>query len=105
MHVHIRRLSYEIQEFLLSLALQFMFQRRCRVEMILNGALPVSADDENVLNTARERFLDDILDGRLVHDGEHLFRCRLSRGEKSRAISCGGNHCFSYRLSRHVHCS
>ena len=105
MHVHIRRLAYEIEQFPLPLSLQFVFERGRRVEMILDGALPVSADDEDVLDAAQERLLDDVLDGRLIHDGKHFLRRRLRGGEEARAVSCGGNHCFSYRLSRHVHCS
>ena len=81
-----RRLLHELQQVRLPLATEFRLELGCRVEMVFDGALAVAADDQDVLDAARERLFDDVLNRRLVDDGQHLFRRRL-RGRQARAIT------------------
>jgi hypothetical protein len=43
------------------------------IEIILDCAFTPAGDNEDILNTGIECFLDNIMDDRLVDDREHLF--------------------------------
>ena len=46
-------------------------------------------------------FLDDVLNGWLVDDGQHLFRCRLGRWQESGTEPCYRNHSLCGAPSPH----
>ena len=105
-NIYIRSLADDVEQLRLPLALQFMFERRCGVKVILDGTLSVTADDEDVLNAACKSLLHNVLNGRLIYDGQHFLRRRLRRGEETRSIACGGNDGFAYALFLvHLICS
>ncbi len=63
--------------------------------MIFDSALAAARDDDHRFNARRDRFFDDILDKRLVDQGQHFFRRCFGRRQKSRAQSGGGKDCFA----------
>src|SRR5258707_1596534 len=65
------------------------------VEMIFNGVLAFSGDDNNVFDPGSDAFFRDVLNLRLVHDREHFFRLGLGGGEKTRSEAGGREDGFS----------
>jgi len=61
---------------------EFAFQLVGLVEMILDGALGTTGDEDHVGDAGSHRLLHRILDQRLVHDGHHLFGLALVAGRK-----------------------
>jgi hypothetical protein len=51
---------------------QERFQLRIEVEVVLDGALAPPGDDQDVVDPAGHRLLDDELQDGGVHDREHL---------------------------------
>src|SRR5262249_47437657 len=67
----------------------------CDVEVILDRVLAAAGDDDDVVGAGRDRFLDAVLDDRLVAAVEGLLRLRLGRRKKSRAEARGGEDGFA----------
>ena len=55
------------------------------VEVVLERGLVASRHHEHIGESRLDGLFDDVLDGRLVDDGEHLFRHRLRRREEPRS--------------------
>ena len=51
---------------------EFVFEFTVRREVLLDGALTSPDDDEDVGDAAGDCFLDDVLNHRFVHDGQHF---------------------------------
>ena len=70
--------------------------------MVLDAALAAAGDEDHLGDSGRRRFLDRVLDQRLVDDRQHLLRLRLGGRQKSCAEPGHGK----YRLSNTVlnHC-
>ena len=96
--IDIGRLTQDVEKILPPLTQELVLECRRRVKMILDGAFPMTADDQNFLDTACQGFLHNILDGRLIDNGQHLLRCCFRRRKKSCSISCCRNNRFSYLL-------
>ena len=96
--IDIGRLTQDVEKILPPLTQELVLECRRGVKMILDGAFPMTADDQNFLDTACQGFLHNILDGRLIDNGQHLLRCRFCRRKKSCSISCCRNNRFSYLL-------
>ena len=52
------------------------------VEVILDGVLAAAGDEDDVVDAGGDRFLDAVLNDRLVDERQHLFRLRLGRGQE-----------------------
>ena len=65
-------------------------EHRSVVEMIFDGVLSFAGDDDDVLDAGGDALFSDVLDLRLVHDGEHFFGLRLGSGKKTRTEARGG---------------
>src|SRR5437773_3343004 len=82
----------------------FLFQktleRRRRIEMIFDGILAFAGDDNDVLDSRRDALFGDVLNLRLVDDGEHLFGLRFGGGKEARAEAGGREHGLSNFLMR-----
>src|SRR6266571_8105323 len=68
-----------------------VFELYVRIEVVLDGPFPAARDDQDVSNSAGRRLLDDILNGGLVHDGNHFLRLGLRVGKEPGAESGRGN--------------
>ena len=66
------------------------------VEVIIHGRFGTVGHDEDIFDPGSHGFLDDVLNDRLVHHGEHLFGHGLGGGQHTGAQSGGGNDCFAY---------
>jgi hypothetical protein len=53
------------------------------VEVVLDGLLAAAGDDEDVVEPGPDGLLDDVLNGGLVDQGQHLLRLRLGRREEA----------------------
>ncbi len=61
-----------------------------RVEVVGDRVLVAADDDEDVVDPGVRSLFDDVLDRRLVDDGQHLFRHRLRRGKESSPSPAAG---------------
>ena len=79
-----------LEQIQLRATLQQALQLVGDVEMILDGGLAASGDDDDRLDPRGHRLLDDVLDDRLVDQGQHLLGLGLGGGKETRAHACGG---------------
>ena len=70
---HLGDCHHLVVDLLLFAGKQPGFQLRVAVEVVLHGGLSSAGDNQNVLDAAVYRFLHDVLDGRFIDDGQHLF--------------------------------
>src|SRR5437867_5376690 len=64
--------------------------------MILDGVLAAAGDEDDVVDARRHRFLDAVLNDRLVDERQHFLRLRLRRRKESSAEAGRRKHRFSY---------
>ena len=74
---------------------QLFFQLRAAVKVILNDALVAAQNDEDIGDAGTHSFFHQILDGRLVHNGEHLLGHGLCGGQHAGAQACRGDDGFT----------
>lgn len=72
---------------------------RRMIEMIFDRPLVLSGDDENIINTGPDRFLNYILDDRLIDYRQHLFRLGFSDREKPCTVPCRRDYHSSFFCS------
>ena len=90
MHLaEVGRLADPRKAVLVALGLEGGLELPVAVEVVLEGHLVATGDDEHVVETGAHGLLDDVLDRRLVDDGQHLLRRGLGRGEEAGAQSSG----------------
>ena len=65
------------------------------VEVVLDRLLGPAGHDEDVLDARRHGLLDDVLDPRLVDQGDHLLGRRLGGREEAGAEPRGGDDCLA----------
>ena len=72
------------------LASSVCFELGDAVEVVLEGALVAAGDHQDVVDAGGDGLLDDVLDGRLVDDRQHLLGHRLGGGKETGAeAGCG----------------
>jgi hypothetical protein len=94
--------AQRVEQFLLALRLQYRLELGVAVEMILDGALGTSGDEDQGVGAGGERLVDRILNERLIDDRQHFLRAGLGDGEKSRAASRNGEHGSFYGFVWHA---
>jgi hypothetical protein len=60
------------------------------IEMIFDRAFAASGDKDEMFNTRRARFFNNMLNDRLIDDRQHFFRDRFRGGQKPRAETSDG---------------
>ena len=70
-------------------------QRRSRVEVILHRLLVAAGDHQDVIETGTCGLGHHVLDGGLVHHGEHLFGHGLGGRQEARAETGRGDDSFA----------
>ena len=60
------------------------------IEVIFDGILPFTGNDDDVLDAGSNAFLSDILNLGLIDNGEHFLRLGLGGGQEARAEPSGG---------------
>jgi hypothetical protein len=84
-------------ELLVLLALlQVELELEVAVEVVLDGPLAPTGDDEDVGDAGADRFLHHVLDGGFVDDRHHLLRLALGGREESRPQPGGRDHCLPH---------
>src|SRR6266508_3955645 len=73
----------QLELVLVALAGEQVLQLRVTVEVVLDGLLATAGDDEDVVQAGPHGLLDDILNGGLVDQWQHLLRLRLGRREET----------------------
>ena len=68
---------------------QLFFQLRATVEVILDDALVAAQNDEDIGDAGTHSFFHQILDGGLVHDGQHALGHGLGSGQHAGAKTGG----------------
>ncbi|CAM5338573.1 hypothetical protein SALBM311S_08117 [Streptomyces alboniger] len=86
------RVAHRVQAYRVALGGECLFQFEGVVEVVLDGPLVPTGDHQHVVEPGRGGLLDDVLDGRLVDDRQHLLRRRLRRGEEAGAEAGGRDH-------------
>src|SRR3954464_1786012 len=79
---------------LVAFGLQRLLELDVAVEVVLEGPLVASGDEQHIGEASVHRFFDDVLDGWLVDDGQHLFGNGLRGRQEPGAESGGRNHRF-----------
>ena len=70
-------------------------ERRRRVEVIFDGVLAFTGNDDDVLDAGGDAFFRDILNLRFVDDGEHFLWLSFGGGEEAGAETGGWEHSFA----------
>ena len=91
---HIGDAQTLLQHLFLAGLCQFFFQLGAAVKMILNNALVAAQNDQDIGNTGTDGLLHQILDGGLIHDGQHSLGHRLGGGQYTGAKTCSRNNGF-----------
>ena len=73
------------------------FQLRAGREVIFDGMLLRTGDQENVIQPRCRRFRDDILNHRPIQNRQHLLGHRLGRGKHPCTQTSDGNDGFMKR--------
>ena len=92
---HVRDLANLLKQFSLATLLEFFLQLVTDVEVILDRALATAGDHNNLVTTGIECLLYSVLNDRLVHQGQHLFRLRFGGGQEACAETGSGEHRFA----------
>ena len=82
---HVANLPHHSRLFFFSFFFQEALQRGRIVEVIFDGVFAFSGNDDDVLDPRNNALLDDVLNLRLVHNGEHFLGLRLRGGQEARA--------------------
>ena len=91
---HVRDVLHHFEFGVFPLDFQIKFQLRHLVKMVDDDLFVAPGDDENVLNPRCHNFLNDILNGRFVHNGQNFLRYRFGHRQKTRAETGSGNDSF-----------
>ena len=84
------------QQGVLAGLLELRLERGNAVEVVLQGPLGAPGDHEDVVQAGVHGLLHHVLDGRAVHDRQHLLRHRLGGGQETGAQASRGNDGLVY---------
>ena len=91
---HVGDLAHFVQQVFFAPLFENPFQFVRNVEMVFDGVFPTSGYDRDIANTRAYRFLDHVLDQRLVDERQHLFRLSLGCRQKTRTQAGRRKDCF-----------
>src|SRR5208282_642194 len=92
---HVRNLAHDLQQVVLALFFEHLFQFVADVEMIFNRTLAASRNNDDLVATRCQSLFHAILNDGFVDQRQHLFRLRLGGGKKTRAQTSGGKNRFA----------
>ncbi|MOA39183.1 hypothetical protein D3C78_1609430 [compost metagenome] len=67
---------------------QHLFEFKLNIKIIFNHSLAAAGDKYKMLDARFRRLINDVLNDRLVDDGEHFFRNRLGGGQETCTETC-----------------
>src|SRR5690606_8358360 len=80
-----KNIAHDLQQLVLVLGGQFGFQFRYVVEMVFDGALVASRDEDQVGDAGGNGLFDGILDQGFIDDRQHFLGHGLGGGQEARA--------------------
>ena len=89
-------LGEDVEQVALASLLEVVLKLQRPVEVVDDGSLAAACDHDHLLDSAGDRLLDTVLDGRLVDQRKHLFRLRLGHRQEPRAETGGGKDRLPY---------
>ncbi len=92
---HVGDAADEFGLFVFALLFEELFEHGRAIEVILDGVLPLSSDDDDVFDAGGDAFFGDVLNLRLVHDGEHFLGLSFGGGKETCAESGSGQNGFA----------
>ena len=92
---HVRDLADLLELLALAARLEKRLELHRDVEVILDRVLAAAGDEDDVVDARRDRFLDAVLNDRLVDERQHFLRLRLGGGQEARAEAGGGEDGFA----------
>src|SRR5258706_7065522 len=92
---HVGNVSDELGLLLLAVLFEKIFEEGRSVEVIFDGTLAAAGDDDDVLDAGGYALFRDVLDLRLIYDGQHFLGLRFGGGGGSRAPNRGPQNWFS----------
>jgi hypothetical protein len=93
---------HEGEEVLLPAARELVLDLVGLVEVVLDRPLVPAGDEDHLREAGGDRFLDRVLDERLVDHRHHLFRARLGRRQEAAAEARHREHRFRHRSHRRL---
>ncbi len=87
---------FQLFQFIFFLEHLFKFTRI--IEMVFDRPLIPTGHENNLLNSGGDHLLDNVLDDRLIDNGEHFFRLGDCHRQKPRAETGHGNDDLAYLL-------
>jgi len=96
---HVADLADQLGLVVFSFFFEKMFEGRRRIEVVFDGIFAFAGDDDDVLDAGGDAFFHDVLNLRLVDNGEHFFRLRFGGREKAGAESGGGEDGLAHLLA------
>ena len=87
----IARGEHALEPLVVALVLELDLELGDRVEVVRDGVLVAADDDQDVVDAGLDGLFDDVLDGRLVDDRQHLLRHRLRGGKEASTETSGRN--------------
>jgi len=82
---HVCDVSHQLGLLLLAVLFEKIFEEGRCVEVIFDGTFAAAGDDNDVLDAGGHALFRDILDLRLINDGQHFLGLRFGGGEESSA--------------------
>ena len=82
------------QHFLLAGGSQLLFQLRSTVKVVFDDALVAAQNDQDIGDAGAHRLFHEVLDGGLVHDGQHTLGHGLGGGQHAGAEARSGDDGF-----------
>ncbi len=92
---HVCNVSDELGLLHLAVLFEKIFEEGRCVEVIFDGTFAAAGDDNDVLDAGGHALFRDVLDLRLINDGQHFLGLRFGGGEESSAQTGGRQNCFS----------
>src|SRR6267154_533403 len=92
---HVCDVSHQLGLLFLAMFFEKILKEWRCVEMIFDGTLAAAGDDDDVLDAGGHALFRDVLDLRLINDGQHFLGLRFGGGEESSAQASGRQNCFS----------
>ncbi len=92
---HVRDIADHLGLLFLAVLLEEIFEKWRSVEVILDRALAAAGDNDDVLDAGSHAFFSDILNLRLIDNGQHFFGLRFGGRQKTRAQAGGRQNGFA----------
>ena len=92
---HVGDSTHDLQQIFLPALFEHALEFVADIEVIFDGLLAASSDDEDLVAAGGHGFFNAILDDRLIHQWEHFFGLGFGCGQEARAQAGSGENGFA----------